>query len=261
MSELPGRETTVGSKFTAISAGSNHSCAIRSDGSVVCWGENFDGQADAPVGDFTAVSAGSNHSCAIRSDGSVVCWGDNTSGQTDAPGGKFVEIAAGGTHTCGIRADKKASCWGINYQYSRDTPWGEIFEDTLEQPPPDELTSIASSSSQFISDGISKPHAYSLFVRRSEPMELSLVGVIVVTRQSRYRLGHSTLSPPAVPNHVRSDLIERWIVGTITIESAKVDPPSGKVHRSCGRRCLGVCRSEFVVWNPYRSHRILLGVR
>ena len=38
---------------------------------------------------FKTVSAGSEHSCGIRSDDTVVCWGDNSAGQTAAPVGRF----------------------------------------------------------------------------------------------------------------------------------------------------------------------------
>ncbi|WP_420444035.1 hypothetical protein [Candidatus Poriferisodalis sp.] len=59
--------------FTAVSAGGSHSCGLRSNGSVTCWGNNS-GQMVVPSGSFTAVSAGHNHSCGVRSDGSVTCW-------------------------------------------------------------------------------------------------------------------------------------------------------------------------------------------
>lgn len=36
---------------------------------------------------FTAVTAGSYHSCGLAVDGSVICWGDNTSEQSDPPPG------------------------------------------------------------------------------------------------------------------------------------------------------------------------------
>ena len=45
----------------------------------------YAGQTDAPAGRFTAVAAGSEHTCAIRDTGAIVCWGDNTRGQTDVP--------------------------------------------------------------------------------------------------------------------------------------------------------------------------------
>ena len=41
----------------------------------MCWGHNSDGQAEAPAGSFTHVTAGLFHSCGLRTDGSIVCWG------------------------------------------------------------------------------------------------------------------------------------------------------------------------------------------
>ena len=31
-----------------------------------------------PGGEFISVSAGNNHTCGVRTDGSVACWGSNT---------------------------------------------------------------------------------------------------------------------------------------------------------------------------------------
>ncbi len=86
---------------TQISAGGGHTCAVRSDTSVWCWGYNAFGQ----VGDNTTttprrmavqvhinnsnthlsgaveVAAGHNHSCARLSDGTVRCWGYNAYGE------------------------------------------------------------------------------------------------------------------------------------------------------------------------------------
>ncbi len=44
----PAPTTTAPAKFTSITASGNHSCGVRSDGTATCWGENYDGQADAP---------------------------------------------------------------------------------------------------------------------------------------------------------------------------------------------------------------------
>lgn len=43
---------------SAISAGDSHTCGLRDDGALVCWGRNDDGRATPPAGSFTAVSAG-----------------------------------------------------------------------------------------------------------------------------------------------------------------------------------------------------------
>ena len=107
--------------FTAVSAGGSHSCGVRSDATVTCWGANWYGQADAPSGSFTAVSAGSRHSCGVRSDATVTCWGSNTgsdgsieTGQADAPSGSFTAVSAGNSHSCGVRSDATVTCWGSN---------------------------------------------------------------------------------------------------------------------------------------------------
>ena len=58
----------------AVSAGSGHTCAVRSDGQLVCFGWNDDGQCDVPtdLGAILAVSAGVRNTCAVRSDGQLV---------------------------------------------------------------------------------------------------------------------------------------------------------------------------------------------
>ena len=63
--------------FIAISSGANHVCAIATDGSIMCWGDNDYGQvSDRPTsGSFTDISSGDNHTCALRNDGAVICWG------------------------------------------------------------------------------------------------------------------------------------------------------------------------------------------
>src|SRR5262245_901851 len=58
-----------------VSAGVVHSCAIKTDGKLACWGGNYFGQATPPTGTYTAVSAGGYHGCAIKTDGSLACWG------------------------------------------------------------------------------------------------------------------------------------------------------------------------------------------
>ena len=52
---LEGRPTA--GSFDSVSAGNYHTCGVRSDGSVACWGNNEDGQATPPAGSFVSVSA------------------------------------------------------------------------------------------------------------------------------------------------------------------------------------------------------------
>ena len=69
--------------YTAISSGANHVCALGTDGSIMCWG-NEDGDSEGQVserptnGVFTEISSGDNHTCALRNDGAVICWGSVT---------------------------------------------------------------------------------------------------------------------------------------------------------------------------------------
>jgi Alpha-tubulin suppressor and related RCC1 domain-containing proteins len=78
-----------------IRAGLLHSCVVRNDGTVGCWGNNQYGQAVAPSGQFMDLATGSYHTCGVGVDGRVSCWGSNDAGQATAPGGKFVRVSAG----------------------------------------------------------------------------------------------------------------------------------------------------------------------
>ena len=70
---------------------------------VACLGES------APA---STISAGDAHTCGVRTDGSVDCWGNDRYGRTRAPGGEFRAVSAGGYHTCGLRANGIVECWG-----------------------------------------------------------------------------------------------------------------------------------------------------
>ena len=96
--------------MVAISAGWYHSLALKADGTVVAWGNNFYGQTDVPV-ELTGVVAISDsdiHSLALKADGTVVAWGYNNSGQMDAPDGLtgVVAISAGGEHNLALVAQE-----------------------------------------------------------------------------------------------------------------------------------------------------------
>ena len=106
-------DVEVSLKYVAVAAGGSHSCGLRSDASVVCWGDRVAGQLDVPEGEYVAVVAGGSHSCGLRSDASVVCAGAKVLlGSWMCQRGEYVAVAAGGSHSCGLRSDASVVCWG-----------------------------------------------------------------------------------------------------------------------------------------------------
>lgn len=100
-------------ELSAVSAGLRHSCGIEAATSALrCWGDNSRGQASPPAGRFSDVSCGQAHCCAVSTNQDVACWGANDFGQVSLHPGMFTRVAAGGKHTCALRVDQTVSCWG-----------------------------------------------------------------------------------------------------------------------------------------------------
>src|SRR5262249_39515169 len=93
---------------TEVYAGGQHSCALRVDNSLWCWGNNRFGQlglgdtnprltptrVDAMSTEVAAAYAGGAHTCAAKTDGSVWCWGNNQYGQIGADVGSLTTTPA-----------------------------------------------------------------------------------------------------------------------------------------------------------------------
>lgn len=131
-------------------AGSSHSLALCSDGTLAAWGDNHSGQlgngntADSSVPvtvtqsgvlagkTVVAIAAGAGHSLALCSDGTLAAWGGNSSGQlgnnsktgssvpvavyqSGAIAGKsVVAISASGNHSLVLCSDGTLAAWGEN---------------------------------------------------------------------------------------------------------------------------------------------------
>ena len=117
-------QTTSTGSFKAVTAGGHHTCGLKTDATITCWGKNGSGRADAPGGTFSAVTAGWRHTCGLKTDATITCWGNNDSGQADAPGGTFSAVTAGGGTTCGLKTDATITCWGRNDFGRADAPGG-----------------------------------------------------------------------------------------------------------------------------------------
>ena len=111
-------QSAAGGKILSIAAGSDHSLALKADGTVVVWGRNNHGQLNMPsgLGGVKSIAAGTFHSLALKSDGTVVAWGENARGQTDVPAGldRVVAISAGLDHSLALKADGTVVAWGDN---------------------------------------------------------------------------------------------------------------------------------------------------
>ena len=86
--------------FVSISARLSHTCGVRTDGSVACWGQDLFGEATPPSGEFSSVSAGGFHTCGVRTGGAVACWGDIV-GQFMLTGGGRLRQRRGIAHLWG----------------------------------------------------------------------------------------------------------------------------------------------------------------
>jgi alpha-tubulin suppressor-like RCC1 family protein len=97
-----------------VAAGSAFACAIKSDASLVCWGNSSLAQT-VPAGTFAQASLSGGFGCAVRTDGTLACWGDNTDGEATPPSGTFSRVSTGNAHACAIRTDGSLACWGDNF--------------------------------------------------------------------------------------------------------------------------------------------------
>lgn len=67
--------------ITKVTVGDSHACAI-TWWNVICWGDNWYGQTNVPVwlSNVVDIDAWEYHTCALKNDNSVACWGDRTNG-------------------------------------------------------------------------------------------------------------------------------------------------------------------------------------
>ena len=121
-----------------IYGGRGFSLAIKNDGTLWAWGDNFYGQLGfaATVGvptkvnadiDWKTIAAGGNHTLAIKNDGSLWAWGSNLDNQLgDGTGVEkktptrigidtdWIDVSAGYDFSVALKSDGTLWAWGNN---------------------------------------------------------------------------------------------------------------------------------------------------
>ncbi len=138
---LPVEVYGLSSGAVAVSAGTQHTCAVDAVGAVRCWGANASGELGdgtmnakstpvVPLGmgsGATAVAAGNAFSCAVH-NGAAKCWGIGNLGQVgDGAGANrsypvqvsglgtgVRSVTAGLAHACAVIDGGALKCWGFN---------------------------------------------------------------------------------------------------------------------------------------------------
>ena len=137
----PVQTIAFGTNWSQVSCGRFHVAAIKTDGTLWCWGRN----SVAQLGDNTTtsrsspvqtvafgtnwkqLSCGLNTTTAIKSDGTLWCWGSGTNGQlgdntitlksspvqTVTFATNWKQVSCGANHSAAIKTDGTLWCWGL----------------------------------------------------------------------------------------------------------------------------------------------------
>lgn len=105
-------------RYISVASGDRHTCAIRYRAqTVLCWGDNTSGQTDAPRGKFWQVAAGKFHTCGLKWNYAIECWGanedeDHQDDTLRAPSGLFSSVSVGYDQSCATAFNGSVYCWG-----------------------------------------------------------------------------------------------------------------------------------------------------
>lgn len=128
----------------SVSAGGTQSCAVQSDGLLLCWGNRAGYSSENPIGapskilnasgplsgvrfvDLGGNSTGVDNGCAVTTTGALWCWGENTGGQVGDGTGidrtdavqvitfNVIAVSVGPNHSCAVLQSGEVKCWGFD---------------------------------------------------------------------------------------------------------------------------------------------------
>ncbi len=139
-------QVAAGSTWTDVATSELSACAVRSDGTMWCWGANWWGmlgdgsytnryvptQAGVDT-NWESVTVGRGVACGIKTNGELWCWGANWEGQagTGTFGNSYgspvrvgtkidwAQVSAANNHTCAVDDATDLWCWGSD-------AWGKL---------------------------------------------------------------------------------------------------------------------------------------
>jgi endonuclease/exonuclease/phosphatase family metal-dependent hydrolase len=150
MVEKPRRVDGGAGSWASVTTGGYHTCAVGTDGSLWCWGQNTLGQLGntqpglhptaTRVGtdsDWVQASASWGHTCAVTATGRLWCWGLNDDGQLGvgdrrdwwrpqavAPARIWTAVTTGDALTCALDDQGGSWCWGDDLYGQLDSAGG-----------------------------------------------------------------------------------------------------------------------------------------